>query len=423
MTENSPESTKKRPKINNLNLNRRRKSKNLSHSNFNSKTDRSSHSSTNLNTVDDISLKDLSRDKFNHSLLCNMGWWPDEIYTFIQILKFSYEDFIASYIGDASIFDEPLRRVIYFTTQKKYIKITEISKFAKSGNFQIPDDYLNHIINADPNNFESATVHQNLIDALEKLLSIGNISEGDIVLKKESEDLIRIFVSIYRIIKSYHHINNTLIIIIKAASRLFKLDINLITILEETLSELEGKVFIHFRTIHDKKLFNMACIYRDLLLFGLSQSTQFDFIMNYTHSSEYAVLDKLSPLNNHPIFTAESMTRIQYAYKYYLTKIYVNNNGEKSRLNIIDRPTYFINSNNDESKHKFKPFELGNRSLSEHFGNNRSRKYSMESSSKETSDNLSESMSPRNVHSIQDIPIRNRVQRSGTVIEYLDVND
>lgn len=420
--------------VSSLNLSRRRKSKNLSQGNYSSRNSKSNpfEIKHNLNIIEDIKIEQLSREKFTYSLISTIGWWPDEIYTFMQILKTAYADFIGSYISDAHMFDDPLRKSIYFMTQKKYAMIPEIAAFVKSGNFQIPDEYLNHIIKDDPNNMETQMIHLSFVEALEKLLLMGQISEGDITLKKESEDLLRIFVAIYRLIKSCHLINDTLIVMLKAITKFVRLDINLIDLLETNLDQLEHKIFSHFKNIHDKKLFNNACIYRDILLFGLSQCTLFEFVMNYAHRSDKIVLDKLSPLNNHPIFTVESMYRIQYAYKYYLALLLdeklKNEKATTSRSKPI-RPTYFVTAPIEEKeKRRFSIFDHGNRSMSEHVINNRSRKYSIDISSLEPLNEQSyEVLSPRNVQSSfvdnSKLKIKNRNGRSQTVIEYVDADE
>jgi len=310
----------------------------------NFKSDKS-ESSEDIKSIDHFKRQNLDRDQFGYSVLSDISWWPDEILLFLEVLRISYQDFINPYMSTANTFDTSIRNAIYFMNQKKYNKIPDIEKFVKCGNFEIPDNYLNLVISEDNcymheleerKRSVNETKHYLLSRALDKLISLGGIYDGDLVFKKEHESAVRMYLIIYNIRNAYAVVDDTLRLLLRAALDKNKMDIQIYNFVYDLINDLDERVITHLYSglswsnpdldggpELNNKLFGKIYIFRDLLLYTLHNSLNFNHTFTFKRDITRNLdgIEALSPLRNNKynkFFNDEVVNRIEYVYKYYL---------------------------------------------------------------------------------------------------------
>ena len=284
---------------------------------------------------------DLSRKNFKYEILKQVGWWPDEILTFLEILNISYLEFINDYMNTSDIFDTAIRNTIFFMHQKKYNKQSDIRRYLKHGNYEIRDNYLNQVLSEDncymyeledrersPNEEK----HYLLFKALQQILKSVPISDGDTILKSEYEMLIRKYVMVYKLKNAYAVLDDHLRKILNEMINGETYHEKLSGLIEGLLEDVMAEILPHFIIVNDNKIYDKINIYRDILLFALHKTLQFDHVFNLEDNL-------LSPFGNDKykvLFSDNTTGRIQYVYGYYLNIL-----SEKEKKNQI------IESNED----------------------------------------------------------------------------
>lgn len=269
--------------------------------------------------------QDLSRHKFSITILSEMNWWPDEMILMVEILFLSYNEFINTYRSNSAMFDLAIRNAIYFMNQKKYSSASEINRFVVTGDYNIPDNYLSAVI-AEDNCYmreiedRKRSIHENkhylLMKALEILLTLAPIEDGGLTLKKEYEDLIRMYVTIYNLKNMYAIVDDTLRCVISSALQNTHIGINLYTYFKDLLEDCDNRILIHLRKYYDEQLFTKVNIFRDLLLYAYHSTKQFNYVFNFARNAQHP--EKLCP---HPIIDNDTLKRIEYVYKFYLASV------------------------------------------------------------------------------------------------------
>jgi len=304
--------------------------------------------------------QNFDRNKFSYNTLLNITWWPDEILIFIEVLNISYNQFISYYITNSDIFDDAIRNVIYFMNQKKYKNITEISAFVNNSDFKINDNYINSVIKEDncymresekrprsPNEQK----HYLLFKALEKMVSISNIediTDNELVLKKEYLKLIRIYVIVYNLKNMYCIIDDTLRNVLSSTLKNLNLNINLHDFFGDLLLDLNNKILIHlqfiyfiptdnckYTDIHDNLLFNKVNLLKDLMLYAYYNCKQFNHLFNVKSSLQNIPFSWITAIHSNiegviyptkiALADEKSLKRIEYIYKFYLNLISTKN--------------------------------------------------------------------------------------------------
>jgi hypothetical protein len=319
-----------------------------------------------IRSIEYFKRQNLHRGNFSYDILTDIGWWPDEILTFLEILRLSYTDFINTYISSANEFDVPIRNAIYFMHQKQYNKIPDIEKFTKYGNFEIPDNYLNLVISEDNcymHEIEERSrsinekKHFLLSKALDRLLTIEGISSGDLILQKEHENKIRIYLSIYNLRNAYSVIDDALRNIISASLNKHKMHISIFSFIQDMINDIDDKVISHFRKINDHKLFNKVYLFKDLLYYILYNSIQFNYTFTFHRdiTGDLDNIDKVSPFSNDKVFTDELISRIQYVYKYHLLMLVERYQKNKKILEITNINNLVIDNSKSISSNMMTP--------------------------------------------------------------------
>ena len=269
---------------------------------------------------------DLSRGRFSYALLGEINWWPDEMLTLLEILRLGYSDFINSYVSTAGIFDQAIRNVIYFMNQKKYSQYRAISEFINHGDFKIPDNYLNAVINEDNcymreiddrKRSSNERKHYLLARAIEQILLLTPIADEELIFKREYEQLIRLYITIYNLKNMYAIVDDTLRNILSAAINGDRLGISLANFLEQMLEELDLRVVSQIRKHHDDQLFTKIHTFRDLMLYAHHSTRQFDYVFNFRRIEQPSP-EQMVPK---PLLDPDSVKRIEYLYKFYLNVI------------------------------------------------------------------------------------------------------
>lgn len=269
--------------------------------------------------------QDLSRDNFSYSTLASICWWPDEILLFVEILSLAYNEFINIYRSNSSSFDEAIRTAIYFMNQKPYSNEPRISRFIHHGDFKIVDNYLSTVIAEDncymreiEDRKRSSNEHKHylLAKALETLLTLAPIRDGDNMFKKEHEELVRMYVTIYNLKNMYAMLDDTLRTGLSMCLEDMDTGINLSVTFDELLEEFDARILVNIREHYDEQLFTRALIFRDLLLYGYHSTSQFNHIFD-----QRSLKKDNRTLFYQPLITDKATKRIEYVYKYYLSQI------------------------------------------------------------------------------------------------------
>ena len=336
-----------------------------------------------VKSIDYIKSQDLSRKNVSFELVSKVKWWPDEIVVFLEILSVAYTNFINSYMCDCNIFDEPIRRSIYFMNQKKYDKMNHIRKFIKNCNFNIPDNYLSIVISEDNcymKGLEDRTrsVNENkhylLVRALDQLLESGQISEGDLILGKNNEFLIRLYLCIYYLKNGYAVIDDFLKTILVSFIQKIDIDMSLDIFSSDIIKDLDVKILTKIKNFDDHKLYTKFNILKDLLLYMNYNTLQFDYVFNHNtnYSDKYIGSEKLFCSDRS--LNTETISRIEYIYKYHINILhnrYIKDNlllqnikieSIMSNFNdfILPEPIYYMNiiRSNLSSNPDFKIFVI-----------------------------------------------------------------
>lgn len=293
---------------------------------------------TNVNQLDERSsdyLKKFSipRSNFSYEVLSDVSWWPDEIVTFLEVLRLAYCDFINLHITKAALFDSPIRNAIYFMNQKPYSNDEEIKRFLIGANFEICDNYLNRMISEDNcymyeledrNRSPNEKKHYYLSRALKKLMSFCPIVADDLMLKKEYEELVRVYTIIYDVRTMYAVIDDMLRNVVRGAIKGNILGINLNNSFRELIAEIDESLVPQLGKHHDDNLFNNVHLFRDLLLVASYRTSQFNHIFNHKPDiGKESSKKQISYLINTELsfFDNETIKRIEYVYNYYLNSL------------------------------------------------------------------------------------------------------
>jgi hypothetical protein len=286
----------------------------------------------NNDTTDDKSreyfrTQDLSRNNFTYAILSSICWWPDEILLFVEILSLAYNEFINIYRSDSTSFDEAIRTAIYFMNQKPYSNEPQISRFIHHGDFKIVDNYLSTVIAEDncymrelEDRKRSSNEHKHylLARALETLLTLTPIKDGDNVFKNNHEESVRMYATIYNLKNMYAMLDDTLRAVLSASLGNVNTGINLSTTFGDLLEEFDSKILANIHEHYEGQLFTKALTFRDLLLYGYHSTCQFSHVFGSQHSTK-----DNKTLFYQPSIDAKTVERIQYVYKYYLSQIRV----------------------------------------------------------------------------------------------------
>ena len=269
-------------------------------------------------TISKLEKKDLSRDRFKYVTLCNLHWWPDSILEFLKILRFAYVDFINSYSSTAKIFDEPLRRFIKIF--KVNSEIREVSAYLELGDTSIPDYYFNVVMNEDncymyeledrkrsPNEQK----HYLLTQALSKLISL------DISIKeKEYENLVKVFLAIYKLKNAYAIVDDTLRNSIKAVLENELIAMNLPRFFHDFRNEFNESMVSLLKTVHDENLYTKICVFRDLLAYAYIETSTFERVFLGTKPE---------------LLSSIEIQQAEYVYRYYNKRVA----DQQTKLRII----------------------------------------------------------------------------------------
>lgn len=270
--------------------------------------------------------QDLSRARFSYEILSETSWWPDEILLFLEILHVAYTDFINTYLANGSMFDLPIKKATYFMFLGCYQKYSDISRYVSQGDYRINDSYLNQVVHEDncymyelesrPRSINEGK-HFLLTQALEKLMSLAPISEGDQLLGKENEQVVSIFLCVYNLRTIYcttdSLLRSHLVSLLKGRSPIGG---SLILYFRDILEDIEGKLLSQMKLYYDATLFNNICIFRDLILFARYATAQFHHVFSFKRQFDENV-GRLSPLT----YTEESMKRIEHIYHYHAARV------------------------------------------------------------------------------------------------------
>lgn len=268
---------------------------------------------------------DLSRGRFTYAQLAGINWWPDEILRLLEILFVTYNEFINLYRSDTGTFDNAIRNAIYFMNQKKYNKTSNISKFVNYGDFKVADGYLAVVIAEDNCHMRESDdrkrssneyKHHLLVKALETLLTLSPIKDGELSLKPEYERLLHLFLTIYNLKNLYAVTDDTLRTVLLASLDNTSLDIDLNDYFTTITKDLSQLVLSHLSQYHDEDLFNSAHTFRDLMFYGALSSQQFKHTFHRLSSVSPQIRPSLSPENDE-----ETIKRVEYVTKFYLNVV------------------------------------------------------------------------------------------------------
>lgn len=291
--------------------------------------------------------KDLTRKNFNYDQIAKLGWWPDKILKFIEVLRIGYNEFIQVYISSPDIFDVPIRNAIFFMNQKKYNKMGNIIKFLRNGNYEISDSYLLKVLNEDNCYFgefeirkrsDQESKHYLLFKALTQLLKCGTISDEDFTLKQEYETLLRLYVIIYNVKNAYSMLDDLMRNLLGHFVEGTSLDIPLVFTIYGLIKDVEETTFEHIKKIRDTMALTKVCILRDILLFALNELIQFNSVYITTEANNLNDVVISKGVIYSDIYTLDVLDRIKQVNSYFMLRL--KNIDIKSRV-IIDNPDYF----------------------------------------------------------------------------------
>jgi hypothetical protein len=290
--------------------------------------------------------KNLNRDAFTYEMLMDIGWWPDKILLFLEILRLSYTNFITPYTSNGTVYDEAIRTATWYFHDPKYRDVPEIKQYRQIGNFEIHKDYLNKVI-AEDNCYmyeiesrprsSNEQKHYYLINALTKLLDMGQVIIKDKALSREDEHLVRIFCSVIQIKQGYNIVDDTLRNILWGALKGVKLSLDPSTFFSNLITEIDTRVMKKITKTMNEQFFNDANIFRDLLLYLLHELIMFSHIMGakQTIDNKDAPIILMTPYSQYKFFTSDTIERLEYIYKLYVNQLIERNIRSKFALTAV----------------------------------------------------------------------------------------
>jgi len=312
----------------------------------------------------------LDRARFKISDIATIGWWPDEMIKFIEVIRLMYRSFIQSIPKKPDKFDIPLRNAILFMNQDPYCKNNEIKKYIFHHSTIIRENYWTKVMEEDnclmddyEDRFRSSKKledkHYLLFRACTQLLQYPDISYGDVKIKDEYIKDLYVYVSLYKI-------KIMLPVLDEAFRKLIRglLDNDL---REIQIPELLGKIImIDYTEIlnfalksKNNDVINNVYIIHDILLYGLYRSTQVHFVFNSQKSTfnpynmnSHTSLNIFSLYEDYKkIFDTHVINRISYVYNVYVQRL---ENGYKNVKLIIKTNDFntLIQSSNGITKNR-----------------------------------------------------------------------
>lgn len=275
-------------------------------------------------SIEYFKTKDLSRSAVKPNILNSILWWPDEILTFLEVLRVAYLDLDGTYVSTADIFDTPIRTAIFFMNQKKYNQLPAIKKYLSSPYYGgIPDNYLMYMIREsncymgsvdDRTRAAGDEKYHLLAGALNTLLTKSPISDGDAVLKPEYETLLRTYSVFYSLKNMYAMTDDMLRSLLNEYVNGEAIALSLPDYFNDTLGDITVRLFVHLDRIKDDKIFNKVYTFRDLISYALYSTKMFQ----YTYTGTSRTNKDMTPFPNDKTFSRAVLDRLRYVYKYFL---------------------------------------------------------------------------------------------------------
>lgn len=295
--------------------------------------------------------RDLSRTAFSYDILIDAGWWPDKILLFLEILRVAYTNFITPYTNNGTIYDEPIRTATWYFHDPKYRDEPAVKQYRQIGNYEIPKDYLNKVISEDncymyeiesrPRS-SNEQKHYYLVTALTRMLDAGQIVVKDKPLPREDEYAVRIFCSVIRLKQAYNIVDDTLRNILSGAINGVKLAMDLPSYFSNLIREIDETVMCKIKKVMDEQFFNYANIFRDLLLYALHEVIMFSHVMGCKQiiDDAKAPIVRLTPYAEYKFFTGDTIERIEYIYKIFVSQLIERNVRSKYAVTSLTTSNY-----------------------------------------------------------------------------------
>lgn len=296
------------------------------------------------NSLSFLCTQNFNRERFPYKLLMETQWWPDEILEFIQVCRISYIEFINSFSNEAEVFDEPIRNLIFYMIKKPYSLIPTISKYVKNGRYEIPDKYLNYVIQEDNcymdeyeerSRSKQETKHNTLCRAIEKMLSISPIKYNKYKLDQIDIDFLRIYIIIYNLKSMYVVTDN----ILRSTLKNFLINGYSLEPLQHYFnnlrSDIDSSILDHLHKLRNistsycaRRIFHCLHTFRDLINYGHYRTSVFRSVFDLKRPSP-TELDA---------FDSEMVNRIHIVYCYYSEKLEIQ---QKRQTMILKDSTNF----------------------------------------------------------------------------------
>ena len=285
--------------------------------------------------------QNFSRENYSYNMLSSINCWPDEILLYLEILRLAYLDFINFYNLNANMFDVAIKNAAYFMFQSNYSKLPNIAAYIKYGDYKIPNNYWIHVVNEDncymhelEDRVRSPNEHKHylLFKALKELIELVPIKDDDNILKKEYEDLIKIFISIYHLKNAYAIVDDICRNILDACIKNNDVELSLQKIFKDIIVDINTVILYYSRKSNDQHLINSIYIFQNIILHGLYTTTQFQFVFNLRRTDiNNDQTNNLTPFTSpeyNLLFKNDTISNIEYVYTYFLkilnTKNYKN---------------------------------------------------------------------------------------------------
>jgi len=292
--------------------------------------------------------QDFNRSKFNFEIVSCLNWWPDEILHFLEVLRLAYVNFINIYLYKANLFDAAIRNAIFFMNQNPYCKLPAISKFLKTGNYAINDNYWLIVSNEDNcymseledrNRSPNEQKHYLLLRALEELLTQPLIKYNNMVFEKDYEHKLRIFVTIYNLKNAYAMVDDACKTTLQAAIDGISLDFSLNDLFKGMITEINNKMIFHMKKVNDIDLVTTIYTFYDIIAYALYNTTQFNHVFTPNLTQQ---LNPFASEFYQKFYTSEVLNRITYVYSYYINII--KNKDYKDKL-ILETSDFTVLQN------------------------------------------------------------------------------
>lgn len=263
---------------------------------------------TDLKSTKYFKSQNLKRNQFTIDAISQIKWWPDEIVSFLDVIKLTYIDFISSYEMNDE-FDEPLRDAIFYMLKKPYSDHTSIAKFIQYNDQSIPKNYVGAMFAEDNCRMydlddrlrsKNDQKHLILVKALTRLLAHSPVKHERYQLGAKQEILLRRYMIIYNLRKCYASVDDMLRNILHSVFEKISGITDLTLILEELITEFQRYATSQLRYM-DEKLLNKVYIFCDLLSYVAMRNRQCDLVFNSSMLEAGPIPEK----------------RIIYVYKYF----------------------------------------------------------------------------------------------------------